>query len=85
MRKAIAAGVIVIVAALYLSGRLDPVLYKVGLNFKACGENGYGAVFCGSALTSYNSRVHAVQQQVTAIQQHARTEECQIDPAFPGC
>ncbi len=60
---AIVAGVIVVL--LYLSGRLDRELYKVGLNYHQCGQNGFGAVFCGDDLTAYNDHLQAVQQQAT--------------------
>ena len=56
--KRVTGGLVVIVlAALYFSGSLDDELYKVGLNFHKCGENGFGAVFCGSALTQYENRI----------------------------
>jgi len=42
------AAMAVILAALYFTGRLDYALYPVGLNFHACGRNGFGATFCGS-------------------------------------
>ena len=54
-----------IVVLLYLSGRLDRELYKVGLNDHQCGQNGFGAVFCGDDLTAYNDHLQAVQQQAT--------------------
>jgi hypothetical protein len=69
--KRVTLGLVVLVlAALYFSGRLDPLLYKVGLNFHKCGENGFGAVFCGSALTQYENRINAAEQ---AAQQAERS------------
>jgi hypothetical protein len=61
--KRVVAGIVVlIVAALYFTGRLDNTLYKVGLNFHKCAENGFGAVFCGSALTDYENRIGATER-----------------------
>lgn len=72
------AAVAVIVAALYFTGRLDYTLYPVGLNWHGCARNGFGATFCGSDLTAYNTRLRDVQQQ-------AHAAECQVDPALAGC
>jgi hypothetical protein len=47
----------VAVFALYFTGRLDHLLYHVGLNYHDCGENGYGAVFCGDQLTQYREHL----------------------------
>jgi thiamine pyrophosphokinase len=66
-------GVLVLTAAaivgLYFGGRLDHLLYNVGLNYNACARNGFGAVFCGRELTQYQQRVQGVQQQVQLAQQ----------------
>jgi hypothetical protein len=72
--KRIVAGVVVfVVAALYFSGSLDDLLYKVGLNFHKCGENGFGAVFCGSSLTQYENRINAAEKAVQQAEQSLTT------------
>jgi hypothetical protein len=63
-KRVVIGSVVVILVGLYLSGRLDPLLYKVGLNFHKCGQNGFGAVFCGSALTQYENRIRGAEQAV---------------------
>lgn len=65
--------VVLVIAALYFTGSLDNVLYKVHLNFRRCGENGFGAVFCGSALTQYQHRISAAEQQARALTQTTTT------------
>jgi hypothetical protein len=52
-KMALVGAVIGVVAALYFSGRMDPLLYNVGLNFHPCLKNGYGAVFCGQNAKNY--------------------------------
>lgn len=47
----------VIVGLLYVLGTFDRALYPVGLNYKACGQNGFGAVFCGDDLEQYKARI----------------------------
>ena len=66
----LAAGILL---ALYFTGRLDPTLYKVGLNFHRCGQNGFGAVFCGSALTDYENRINSLNQATTTASSTAAT------------
>jgi hypothetical protein len=58
-RGMVIGAVVGVLAFLYFSGRLDPTLYHVGLNFTECGQNGYGAVYCGDDLTEYNRRVES--------------------------
>jgi len=77
-RRWIIAVVVAIVAALYLSGRLDHALYPVGLNFNTCARNGFGATFCGSELTEYQQRIQGVQRQVNSIEQSVTTAEQSI-------
>jgi hypothetical protein len=38
---------VIVIAALYLSGSLDKPLSSVGLNMKPCVQNAFGATFCG--------------------------------------
>jgi hypothetical protein len=59
MRGAAIGALIGVLAFLYFSGRLDPTLYHVGLNYTECGQNGFGAVYCGDDLTEYNRRVES--------------------------
>lgn len=79
------AGIAVIVAALYFSGRLDYALYPIGLNLHQCGRNGFGATFCGADLTAYENRWRGVQQQISQTQRTFTTQECQIDPSLSFC
>jgi hypothetical protein len=51
------------VGALYFSGRLDHLLYNVGLNYNQCARNGLGAVFCGSELAEYRTRVEGAARE----------------------
>lgn len=92
MRKTILAGVLVVILGLYFSGRLDYVLYPVGLNFHTCARNGFGATFCGADLTAYEARIRGVQQQFQSAQQQIQRseanltqQECQADPALSIC
>ena len=86
------AAVAVILAALWFSGRLDYVLYPVGLNHGQCARNGFGATFCDGDLTAYERRIQGVQNQMNAaqqriqqLQQTATQQECQADPQLPMC
>jgi hypothetical protein len=45
--------VLVIVGILYFTGKLDPLLANVGLNFHPCVKNGFGATFCGQDAKNY--------------------------------
>ncbi len=62
-KRAAALAAFILVAVLYGSGRMDQALYKVGLNLHDCGQNAFGAVYCGQALTDYNNSVDAAQQK----------------------
>lgn len=78
-----------LLVGLYFSGRLDHLLYNVGLNYHQCARNGFGAVFCGQELTDYQNRVQSVQQQSRQAAQQATQQlhasECQADPQLAGC
>lgn len=95
-RRQVVIAVVVIVGALYLSGRLDYALYPVGLNFHTCARNGFGATFCGRDLTAYEARIHGAQRQLQETEQSITSsesaalqtitqEECQADPSAAGC
>lgn len=79
----LATVIVVILAILYFSGSLDPTLYKVGLNFKPCAQNAFGAVYCGKALTEYNEHIEGVQQEVRGAV--GRLENCERYPAGGSC
>ncbi len=49
--------VVAVLLVLYFTGRLDHVLYPVGLNLNECAKNGYGSVYCGDELTQYRNSV----------------------------
>lgn len=55
--RMIVGAVVGVLLVLYLRGNFDTTLYPMGLNFNDCGQNGYGAVFCGDALKDYERRV----------------------------
>jgi len=85
-RKSIViAAVVVILGALYFTGRLDYALYNVGLNFRECARNGFGATFCGSDLTAYQNRIRGVQQSVQNTERTLTQQECQADPQLSFC
>jgi hypothetical protein len=73
LRAAMALGV-VLLALLYFSGRPDPLLYKVGLNYTTCGQNAFGAVFCGDQLTAYNQHLQDVQRQADQAAKDAEAQ-----------
>lgn len=76
------AAMAVILAALYFTGRLDYALYPVGLNFHACGRNGFGATFCGSDLTAYKNRIRGVQQQIQTTEQSITRQQQAVEQQF---
>ena len=45
--------IVLVLAVAWTQGVFDNLLWHVGLNFNDCGQNGFGAVFCGDALTQY--------------------------------
>ncbi|HST33035.1 MAG TPA: hypothetical protein VLJ80_05885 [Solirubrobacteraceae bacterium] len=53
----------------YVSGTFDHVLYNVGLNYKECARNGFGATFCGSELDEYRERVQGVQNRLNSLKE----------------
>jgi Skp family chaperone for outer membrane proteins len=53
----------------YFSGSFDHALVNVGLNFKECARNGFGATFCGKELDEYRERIGRVKQENEATQQ----------------
>jgi hypothetical protein len=96
MRKGLLIAVVVIVGALYFTGRMDHALYPLGLNFTTCARNGFGATFCGSELTAYQARFQDIQRQeqstMRTITQNEQRQlqsitqtECQADPSLPNC
>lgn len=60
MRRALVLIAALLVVAFYFTGRADPLLYKVGLNYGTCGQNAFGAVFCGDQLTQYQDHLKAL-------------------------
>ncbi|HWF31179.1 MAG TPA: hypothetical protein VG188_01335 [Solirubrobacteraceae bacterium] len=56
--------VLIVFVGGYLSGTFDHVLYNVGLNYKECARNGFGATFCGSELDQYRERIQSVQTRL---------------------
>ncbi len=90
MRRRLALIVVaLVIVGLYFSGRLDPLLYKVGLNYNTCGQNAFGTVYCGQALTDYNARIAQVQRTAQQSAQQAVAQlhatECRADPMLAGC
>jgi hypothetical protein len=81
-KRVIVGGVVIVLAALYFTGSLDNVLYKVHLNFHQCGENGFGAVFCGSALTQYENRINNAEQAVKRAEQAATSSTATSSAAY---
>ena len=95
-RRWVLAIVIGLLVGSYFTGRLDHALYSVGLNFKQCARNGFGAVFCGSELTAYQDRlrslaIHPIQPLpgATASEwetyQTAERAYCSLNPQGEGC
>jgi hypothetical protein len=56
IRRVVGAAIAVLLI-LYFTGRLDHVLYPLGLNLNECAKNGFGSVYCGDELTEYRNRV----------------------------
>lgn len=52
-KRMIVGLIVVVLGVLYFTGSLDRMLVNVGLNFKPCAQNGFGATMCGSQLKSY--------------------------------
>lgn len=76
MRKGLALGVVLgLIGFLYFTGRMDHALYPVGLNYHTCARNGFGAVFCGSELTQYESRINGAQRQLQQTEQSITSSE----------
>lgn len=95
-RRWVVGALVAVVALLYFTGRMDPLLYKVGLNYTTCGQNAFGTVYCGSSLTAYNQRVQGVQRQFdttmqsitsseSAALQSITQQECQQAPQLSVC
>jgi hypothetical protein len=64
-QKAILLGVgiaLAVLLGLYFHGNLDRTLYPVGLNFRECARNGFGATFCGKELDEYRARLQRVKE-----------------------
>lgn len=55
--RRVIVGLGVAVAILYFTGSLDKMLAPVGLNFRDCATNGFGATFCGDDLEEYQREV----------------------------
>ena len=66
-RRLIIGAVIVAAAALYFSGRMDPAMSHVGLNWTECVQNGYGATFCGDNAKAYQQQVRQTEQEINEI------------------
>jgi hypothetical protein len=62
-RRLLLVLLVLAIGGLYLSGRLDHLLYNVGLNYNQCARNGFGAVFCGKELTEYGERVSGAERE----------------------
>lgn len=67
-RGALIVAVVLALGGLYFSGRLDHLLYNLGLNYHECARNGLGAVFCGSELTEYRERIAKAKQESEAAE-----------------
>lgn len=66
-RRIIIVLALLALASVYFTGTLDRLLYPVGLNFKTCARNGFGATFCGQELDEYNERLGRVREQLQRI------------------
>jgi hypothetical protein len=70
------------IVGLYVSGRLDHLLYNAGLNYHECARNGLGATFCGSELTEYRARITHVSEEdakaETAIKEDQAKSEAYV-------
>ena len=62
-RQVLIVLVVLALGSLYLTGRLDHLLYNVGLNYKECARNGLGATFCGSELTEYREHTETAVRE----------------------
>lgn len=62
-------------AALYLHGNLDRLLYGVGLNFNECARNGLGASFCGKELDEYRERADKAKTESEESQRKLEAEQ----------
>jgi hypothetical protein len=90
----VAAGVLVaILAVLYLSGAFDKALYPLGLNVQDCGQNGFGAVYCGDDLKDYEEEVAKPAERAgreaerigREARRTAREAACIGNPTSPQC
>lgn len=68
---AVTALVLVLLIGGYVSGTFDHVLYNVGLNYKECARNGFGATFCGDELDQYRERVQGLQTEPREVMREA--------------
>jgi len=67
----VTALVLVLLIGGYVSGTFDHVLYNVGLNYKECARNGFGATFCGDELDQYRERVQGLQTEPREVMREA--------------
>jgi hypothetical protein len=56
-RTVVAAAIAVIVAVAWTHGTFDNFLWRVHLNYTTCGQNAFGATFCGDQLKQYQERL----------------------------
>lgn len=50
-------GMVVVLYFAWTANTFDNFLWRVHLNHSDCATNGFGATFCGDALTNYQERV----------------------------
>jgi hypothetical protein len=59
-RKRVIVGLLLAVIALlglWVSGRMDPALAHIGLNFHDCIQNPFGATYCGDSAIKYEHNI----------------------------
>jgi hypothetical protein len=79
-RRALIVLVVLALGGLYFSGRLDHLLYNVGLNYHECARNGLGATFCGHELTEVRARFSRIKSE-EAAREAERTKEREAQEA----
>lgn len=97
MKKKIIIGLLVAaigVVAYWTTGRMDPALSSLGLNYTDCASNGFGATLCGDDLKRYERAVKGsdnkgadVEAKSTAVTAAEAMETCATDNdgSYAGC
>jgi hypothetical protein len=49
---------LILLIAAWSQGTFDNFLWRVHLNYNTCGQNGFGAVFCGDDMKAYEKRMN---------------------------